>query len=157
VDGTLHTELLNVQTDSKDITENTYTTDSNNVPDKIEVNMLDLETAVRQMKNDKSPGYDELTTEMIKTVGPIGTQWLYQILRRIWTENIMSEDCYKGIIIPVYKKGDRRQCGNYSGITLLYQRLQIYGRALASKMIQEIRGNRTSRQIYVPWKHGREK
>jgi hypothetical protein len=47
-------ELLNIQTDSEDITENNYTTDINNVPDKIEVNMLDVETAVRQMKNNKS-------------------------------------------------------------------------------------------------------
>jgi hypothetical protein len=28
-------ELLNVQTDSEDITENMYATDSSNVPDKI--------------------------------------------------------------------------------------------------------------------------
>jgi hypothetical protein len=43
-------ELLNVQTDSDDITENSYTT---NIPDKIEVSMLDLETVVWQMKNNK--------------------------------------------------------------------------------------------------------
>jgi hypothetical protein len=45
--------------------------------------MLDLQTAMRQMKNNKSPGYDELTTDMIKTAGQTGTQWLYQVLMRI--------------------------------------------------------------------------
>jgi hypothetical protein len=39
--------------------------------------MLDLEIAMRQMKNNTSPGYDELTTNMIKAAGPIGTQQLY--------------------------------------------------------------------------------
>jgi hypothetical protein len=78
-------ELLNVQTESEDITENNYTTENSNIPDKIDINLLDLETAVRQIKNNKSPGYDELT-DMIKAAEPIRTQWLYKVLRRIWTE-----------------------------------------------------------------------
>jgi hypothetical protein len=44
-------ELLNVQIGS-DVTENSYNTDNTYVPDKTEVNMLDMETAVRQMKNN---------------------------------------------------------------------------------------------------------
>jgi hypothetical protein len=36
------------------------------------MNILDLEIAVRQMKNNKSPGYDEMTVDMIKAVGSIG-------------------------------------------------------------------------------------
>jgi hypothetical protein len=51
--------------------------------DKTEVNVLDLETAVMQIKNNKSPVYNELT-DMIKAAGPIRTQWLYWVLR-IWT------------------------------------------------------------------------
>jgi hypothetical protein len=81
--------------------------------------MLPLETVMRQMKNNKSPGYNELTADIIKAAGPIGTQWLYQVLRRIWTENIIPEDWYKGIIIPIYKTEDKKQCGNYGGIMLL--------------------------------------
>jgi hypothetical protein len=105
-------ELLNVQTDSEDITEKNYTTDNSNIPDKLEVNMLDLETVVRQMKNNKSPGCYELTTDLIKAGGTIGTQWLYWVLRRIWTENKIPEDWYIGIVIPIYKKGDRKRCGS---------------------------------------------
>jgi hypothetical protein len=76
-------ELLNGQTDSEDITENNCIAENSYVPDKIEVNMLSLESAVRQMKNNKSPGYGELSVDIIKVAGPIGIQWLYQILRRI--------------------------------------------------------------------------
>jgi hypothetical protein len=60
------------------------------------------------MQNNKSPGYDELTINMIKAAGPIGTQWLYWVLRRIWTENTIPDERYKGIIIPIYKKGDKK-------------------------------------------------
>jgi ribosomal protein L33 len=46
-DGTLHGVIKS--TDCEDITENNYTTDNSNTPDKIEVNMLDPE-------NNLSPG-----------------------------------------------------------------------------------------------------
>jgi hypothetical protein len=102
--------------------------------------MFNLDTAMRRMKSNRSPGYDELTTDMIKAAGPIGTQWLYWVLRRIWTENNIPEDWYKGIIIPIYKKGGRKQCGNYRGTTLLCQTFKIYERILANQIIKEIKG-----------------
>jgi hypothetical protein len=67
-------ELLNVQTDYEGIPENNYTTENSNVPENTEVNMLDMETVMRHMKNNKSPGYAELLTDMIKATGPPGTQ-----------------------------------------------------------------------------------
>jgi poly-D-alanine transfer protein DltD len=70
-------KLLNVQSDSEHITENSFTTENDCVPDKVEVNMLDLETVMRQMKNNKSPGFDDLIMDMIKAAGPVGTQWLF--------------------------------------------------------------------------------
>jgi hypothetical protein len=54
-------------------------------------------------------------------------------MREILIENRIPEDWCKGIIVPVYKKGDRKQCVNYKGITLLCQTLRIYGRILVSK------------------------
>jgi hypothetical protein len=51
----------------------------------------------------------------------------------------MPEDCYKGIIVPIYKKGDRKQCGNYRGIMLLRQTFKIYKKLLVNKKIKEIK------------------
>jgi hypothetical protein len=66
--------LLNIQADNEDIPENIYTTENSNVPDKIEVNILDIETLMRHTKNNKPQGYAELSTDMIKVTGPTGTQ-----------------------------------------------------------------------------------
>jgi hypothetical protein len=68
------------------------------------------------MKSNKSPGYDELSVDMLKATGPVETEWLYRVLRRIWTKNRIHEDWYKGIIIPINKKGDRKQHGTYRRI-----------------------------------------
>jgi hypothetical protein len=96
---------------------------------------------MRKMENNKSPGYDELSIDMIKATGPIGIQWLCQVLRRIWAENRIPEDWRTGLITPVYKR-NRKQCGNYGEITLLCQTFQIYERILANKMTKEIKGKK---------------
>jgi hypothetical protein len=77
---------------------------------------------------------------MTKAAGPIGTQWLYWVLRRIWTENKMPGDGYRGIIIPIYKKGYRKQCGNHREIILLCLTFEVYERILANRMEKEIKG-----------------
>jgi hypothetical protein len=40
-------------------------------------------------------------------------QWLYTSMRKIWLENKIPGDWYKGIRVPIYKKGDRKICNNY--------------------------------------------
>jgi hypothetical protein len=40
------------------------------------MNMSDLDTAITQMKNNKSPEYDEISINMIQATGPTGMQWL---------------------------------------------------------------------------------
>jgi sorting nexin-29 len=101
--------------------------------------MLDLETAMRQMKNNKLREYNKLTVDMIQAARPVGTQWLYQVLR-IWTENKIPENWCKGIVVPIYKKGDGKQCENYRRITLVCQTFRIYKTILANKMFKEIKG-----------------
>jgi hypothetical protein len=53
---------------------------------------------------------------MITNASPLGMQWLYRLMRKIWTENKIPGEWHKGIIVPIYKKGDRKLCSNYRGI-----------------------------------------
>jgi hypothetical protein len=62
-------ELLNGSIDRKN-----YIIENRNIPEKIEVNIFNLETAMRQMKNNKSPEHDKLTTNTTKAARPIGKQ-----------------------------------------------------------------------------------
>jgi hypothetical protein len=61
-------------------------------------------------------------------------------LKKIWIQNRIPQNWYRGIIVPSYKKGDRKQCGNYRGITVLCQTFKIYERTLVNKMILKIKG-----------------
>jgi hypothetical protein len=47
---------------------------------------------------------------MIKHLGGNGTQILLEILRKAWAEGKIPYDWEIGVLIPIYKKGDRLDC-----------------------------------------------
>ena len=106
--------------------------------DDDDVSWLEVETAIKKMKSNKSAGIDEFSVDMIKSLGPIGVQWVYRVVKAIWRENCVPDDWKRGIIIPFFKKGDKKKCPNYRGITLLSHGLKLYESVLAEKIRKKI-------------------
>jgi sorting nexin-29 len=44
---------------------------------------------------------------------------IFDLILQIWEQERMLEEWEIGVICPIFKKGDRRECSNYRGITLL--------------------------------------
>ena len=74
---------------------------------------------ISNMKNGKEPGIDNITVKLIKNSGPELLQKIFELLMQIWDQERMREEREKGIFCPIFKKGDRKECSNYPGITLL--------------------------------------
>jgi len=76
--------------------------------------------ACKKLKNNKSPGEDNIVNEYIKASMPVMTQHYVRLFNKILDTGVYPESWSKGLIVPIYKKkGDRRDCNNYRGITLL--------------------------------------
>ena len=75
--------------------------------------------AIKSLKNNKAPGLDNISAELIKHGGEILEFQLFKLIIKIWRVEAIPNDWDTGNIIPVHKKGDRTVCANYRGIMLL--------------------------------------
>lgn len=90
------------------------------------ISLEELQEAIRKLKYGKAPGCDRITSEMVKNMGRKGVELLLKIYNRVWRDVTLPNDWRKALIMPIYKKGDRRDCSNYRGITLLSTVMKIF-------------------------------
>ncbi len=93
--------------------------------------------AIRKLKVGKAPGPDGITAEMLIYGGEIVVDWMMWICNLAWEQSKVPEDWRKAIIVPLYQgKGNREECNNYRGISLLSVPGKIYGRILNERMMK---------------------
>ena len=79
----------------------------------------EVELAVKQLKNGKSTGCDDISAEMIKASGELGISLLHKRIVKIWQTGEWPEDWRRAVLIPIPKKDDLQQCSNYITISLI--------------------------------------
>jgi hypothetical protein len=57
--------------------------------------------------------------EKVKAGGRIIRSEIHELLISIWNKEELPEEWKELAIVPIYKKGDKTDCSNYRGISLL--------------------------------------
>ena len=94
-----------------------------------EPSAFEFEMAIGKLKGHKSPRSDQIPAELIDF---------------IWNKEEFPEQWKESIIITVYKKGDKTDCSNYRGISLLSTAHKILSNILLSRLTpyaEEITGD----------------
>ncbi len=100
--------------------------------------------AIGKLKNYKAPGEDGVAGELLKTGGEVLWRHIYDLILKIWRDETLPANWRVGIICPIFKKGDKLDCKNYRGITLLNTSYKILSILLYDRLIvfaEEILGD----------------
>ena len=74
---------------------------------------------IKKLIGGKAPGMDEVRPEFLRALDVVGLSWLTRLCSIVWTSGTVPLDWQLGVVVPLFKNGDRRVCSNYRGITLL--------------------------------------
>jgi sorting nexin-29 len=96
------------------------------------------------LKSYKSPGIDQIPAELIQAGGNTLRSETHRLINCIWNKEELPGQWKKSIIVPIYKKGDKMDCSNYRGISLLSTSYKILSNILLSRLtpyVDEIIGD----------------
>jgi mannosyltransferase OCH1-like enzyme len=110
-------ELLNPEIERINSTE-THENSINNL-EQDEPTYEEINKIIKNLKSNKAAGPDGILPEFIKNGGFPLKQKIYQIIVKIWKQEKIPSKWSEGILCLIYKKGDRKQCNKYRGISLL--------------------------------------
>jgi hypothetical protein len=79
----------------------------------------DVQIAIAKLKKYKSPGSDKIPAELIQAGGKMLLSEIHKLINSIWNKDELPDQCKESIIVPIHEKGDKTDCDNYRGISLL--------------------------------------
>ncbi|KAK3506164.1 hypothetical protein QTP70_016984, partial [Hemibagrus guttatus] len=83
------------------------------------ITQAEVTEVVQQLLGGKAPRVDEFRPEYLKSLDVVGLSWLTRLCNIAWQSGTVPLDWATRVVVPLFKKGDRRVCSNYRGITLL--------------------------------------
>ena len=91
----------------------------------------EIKKATMQLKVGKSPGIDGIP-EVFQHGGEAVLDKLQDLFTNCWEKRILPQDLRDAVIVSLYKnKGEKPDCSNYRGISLLSIAGKILARTLA--------------------------
>ncbi|XP_076049547.1 uncharacterized protein LOC143030278 [Oratosquilla oratoria] len=101
--------------------------------------MEEVLRAISELKNNKSPGPDGIPAELFKQGGYLLKVNLHKLISEVWTTGEVPHILKDANIITLYKKkGDRANCGNSRGISLLAVDGKIVAKIMLSRLTDKI-------------------
>ena len=98
----------------------------------------EVERALQKTKSGKAAGTDGIAAEFLKQGGVSVRDWLVRLYNICMERGEAPENWQKAVIVPLYKgKGDKRECTNHRGVSLLSITGKVYGRVVINRVIKD--------------------
>jgi hypothetical protein len=93
------------------------------------------------LKKYKSPGSGQILAELIQAGGEILLSAIHKLVNSVWNKEEFPYQWKEFIILPVHKKvkkGDKTDCNDYRGLSLLSTSYNILSNILLSRLVPYI-------------------
>ena len=100
-----------------------------------EPTVMELEKAIDQLAAGKAPGNDGIPGEILKELKDSLLLPLYDLLLQCWRSGDVPQELRNAKIVTLYKnKGDKGDCNNYRGISLLSITGKVFARVILKRL-----------------------
>ena len=76
----------------------------------------------------------QIPAELIKEGGRTIRYQIHKLIVSVWNKEELPVEWKESIIVPIHKKGDKTDCNNYRGISLLPTTYKILSNILLSRL-----------------------
>jgi hypothetical protein len=95
---------------------------------------LEVEIAIVKLKKYKSPTSDQIPAELLQAGDGMLLPAIHKLINSIWNKEELPDQRKEPNIVSIHKKGDKINCNNYSGISLLSTSYTILSNVLLSRL-----------------------
>jgi hypothetical protein len=99
-----------------------------------EPSAAEVKVTIKKMKRYKAPGSDQIPAELIQAGGETLHSEIHKLIMLIYNKEELPHR-WKESIVPIHTNGDKTDCSNYRGISLLSTSYKIVSNILLSRLI----------------------
>ncbi|KAJ2946424.1 hypothetical protein O0L34_g12464 [Tuta absoluta] len=111
-----------------------------------EFTMKEIETAIKRLNNNKSPGPDLITNESLKVGLDILVGLLRDIFNKVLKEQRVPSQWTESEITLLYKKGDPSDVSNYRPISLMSSLYKLFSQCILARIGPKIDSKQPTEQ-----------
>ena len=106
----------------------------------LEPDILDCEVkwALESITTNKASGSDEIPVELFQILKDDAVKVLHSICQQIWKTQQWPQDWKRSVFIPIPKKGNAKECSNYSTIALISHTRKVMLKILQARLQQHV-------------------
>lgn len=91
---------------------------------------------IRKMKKRKAAGVDDMETWIHG--GTSLKKYFTEFVKEVWRKGEIPKDWKTSIVVPIFKKGNTEEVGNYRGIAIQCSAYKIYAELLRRRLEEEL-------------------
>jgi hypothetical protein len=110
---------------------------------------IEVEIYIAGFKKHKSSSGDQISAELLKAGDEALRSEIHKLITSVWSKEKLPDQWKESVIVPVYKKGDKIEYSNYTGLQK-YFFFQLHGIFLVNFMFSRMLNPKISKDILLP-------